>query len=230
MASEPCISVSPTVKRIQWLSDDRRKALRSEVARELRGRSDEEKWRFTYRRLFPDVSLDNIPSPCKFLEPKSDIHGLTFLVFQDPVISIVSFVVDHYEMRLRSEIRESNDLSDLEGRVPAILEDFLAQYGVATNPRIQLPITPSISCALGSISAVEPASQPILDPSSLSNGYNWDDFQIPEGGMYGAWAPLHDEANPIEYQDGMLDFTNLGGNILGSTSASHPHDLLQGVQ
>jgi hypothetical protein len=49
------------------MSDDQRLALQSEVAKELRGRPDEEKWKFAYKKLFPDVSPDDIPSPCEYL-------------------------------------------------------------------------------------------------------------------------------------------------------------------
>jgi hypothetical protein len=65
-ASEACDFIPLTrVKRIKWISGEQRLLLQSEVAKQLRGRPDEEKWKFAYGRLFPDVSPENIPSPCK---------------------------------------------------------------------------------------------------------------------------------------------------------------------
>ncbi|KAG9856310.1 hypothetical protein KCU98_g1484, partial [Aureobasidium melanogenum] len=52
---------------------------------------------------------------------------------QNPVISIVSSVVDDFEIRLRDLIRSSTDLNDLEGRVPMIRGQFLVQYGIRAN-------------------------------------------------------------------------------------------------
>jgi hypothetical protein len=67
-ALEACMLVPLTqVKRMKWISDNHRLALQTEIAKELRGRSGEEKWKFAYARLFPDVSMSEIPSPCKYL-------------------------------------------------------------------------------------------------------------------------------------------------------------------
>ncbi|KAG9690921.1 hypothetical protein KCU95_g8516, partial [Aureobasidium melanogenum] len=117
-APEPCTLVPLNiVKRIQWITHDKRKALQSAISRRLRGCTDEEKWRFAYRWLFPDTNSEEIPCP----------------YLQDPVISIVSSVVDDFEIRLRDLIRSSTDLNDLEGRIPMIRGQFLAQYGIRVN-------------------------------------------------------------------------------------------------
>ncbi|KAH0172860.1 hypothetical protein KCU67_g1544, partial [Aureobasidium melanogenum] len=117
-ASEPCNLVPlDAVKRIQWMTHDKRIALQSAISRRLRGCTDEEKWKFAYRWLFPDTNPNE--TPCPYL--------------QDPVISIVSSVVDDFEIRLRELIRSSTDLNDLEGRVPMIRGQFLAQYGIRVN-------------------------------------------------------------------------------------------------
>lgn len=49
------------------------------------------------------------------------------------MISIVSSVVDDFEVRLRELIRSSTDLDDLGSRIPIIRGQFLAQYGIRTN-------------------------------------------------------------------------------------------------
>lgn len=68
IASEACIYVPLTqAKRIKWVGEEQRLALQSDIAKELRGRSDEEKWKFAYGRLFPNISPENISSPCKYL-------------------------------------------------------------------------------------------------------------------------------------------------------------------
>lgn len=74
---EACIWVPLSqAKRIKWISDDQRLSLQSEISKELRGRSDEEKWNYAFKKLFPDVSPDDIPSPCKYLE---QYHGFKSL-------------------------------------------------------------------------------------------------------------------------------------------------------
>ncbi|KAG9660845.1 hypothetical protein KCU64_g2943, partial [Aureobasidium melanogenum] len=58
---------------------------------------------------------------------------------QDPVISIVSSVVDDFETRLREMIRSSNDLDDLANRIPIIRGQFLARYGIIVDDFEQDP-------------------------------------------------------------------------------------------
>ncbi|KAH0334902.1 hypothetical protein KCU81_g9281, partial [Aureobasidium melanogenum] len=113
IAPEPCSPVPLTaVKRIRWMTHDERTALQSAVNQRLRGGTDEEKWRFAYRRLFPETGH----TPCPYL--------------QDPVISIISSVVDDFELHLREMIQSSNDLDDLASRIPIIRRLFLARYGI----------------------------------------------------------------------------------------------------
>lgn len=221
------------MKRIKWISDDQRLALQSEVAKELRGRSDANKWTFAYERLFPDVSPDNIPSPCKYLGSRPSFDLLTVPVLQDPVISIVSFVTDHYETCLRDEIRHSSDLSDLEGRISTILEDFLAQYGITTNGRTQIPNLTSSMSTVQSSPEIELGPLPTLESSDALENDNWlrdEHFVLPTVEAFGEWASGYDTSNEISIEDDMLDFTSLDADPLEKTSALHFHDLPPGVQ
>lgn len=118
------------MRRILWLTQDKLRALQSDVSQRLRGCAEEDKWRFAYRWLFPDTSQDDTPCPCKLIRFHVLPGSLTNTDLQDPVISIVSSVTDDFEIRLRDLIRQSRDLQDLENRIPSIRGQFLAQYGV----------------------------------------------------------------------------------------------------
>jgi hypothetical protein len=145
-APEPCNLVPLTaVRRIKWLSDGERVALQEAVKQESKGLrrlgdcTEKDRWGFAYRWLFPLTTLDDTPCPCKYLEIRSDFSLLTVIDMRDPVISIVSFIVDNFETRLRQLIGQSDDLEDFASRFPAILEQFLAQYGIPNYGSEQLP-------------------------------------------------------------------------------------------
>jgi hypothetical protein len=65
---------------------------------------------------------------------------------RDPVISIVSFVVDGFESRLRQLIGQSGDLEDLAGQISAIRALFLVQYNIPAYGSEQL--SPSLPGAM----------------------------------------------------------------------------------
>lgn len=216
------------MKRIKWIGDEQRLALQTDVAKKLRGRSDEAKWKFTYTRLFPEISPDNVPSPCKYFSSRSEYCLLTDSVFQDPVISIASFVVDQYEMRLRSEIREPNDLSDLESRVPTILGQLLAQYSIdpdtwnCDHPHgVQARITqlPSSRSRLSTeIELVAPL--PTLDPPydlGDTNLLQYGDFVLPMNDVSEEWAPQYDGLDNNGSGSHVLNFTDMETDPLGIT-------------
>ncbi|KAG9868790.1 hypothetical protein KCU77_g104, partial [Aureobasidium melanogenum] len=166
-ASEPCTLVPlNVVKRIQWMPHDKRIALQSAVSRHLRGGTDEEKWRFAYRWLFPETDPDEIP------------------YLQDPVISIVSSVVDDFEARLRELIRSSTDLDDLESRIPVIRGQFLAQYGITINeaeqdsPSLASLRTASSSPGSERLTTTTPPSVADLNHPHLERDTNHEHFTL----------------------------------------------------
>jgi len=230
-ASEACIYIPLTqIKRIKWIGDEQRLALQSDIAKELRGCSDEEKWKFAYRGLFPDISPDNVPSPCKYLGSRSEYRLLTVPVFEDPVISTVSFVVDHYEEHLRNEIRQSTDLPDLESRIPTILGRFLAQYRIDAevwnhdhSHDVQARVAPSTSSRSRLATEVDPAaSQPTSNPSYDLGDAGWlqgDDFVLPTYDVFGDWAPQYDGFNENGIGDHVLNLTDLEADAFGVTSS-----------
>ncbi|KAG9661258.1 hypothetical protein KCU95_g131, partial [Aureobasidium melanogenum] len=179
MAPESCTLVPlNTVKRIQWMPHDKRIALQSAINRQLRGRTDEEKWRYAYRWLFPDTNPDETPSP----------------YLQDSVISIISSVVDDFEIRLRELIRSSTDLNDLEGRVPIIRGQFVAQYGFNVNeveqdlPSLTRLRTASSSPGSGRLTtpnSTVPPDVPDLDQPHLGGDTNHDQPTLPSDSQQG---------------------------------------------
>lgn len=55
------------------------------------------------------------------------------------MISIISSVVDDFELRLREMVQSSNDLDDLANRIPIIRGQFLARYGIRVDEVEQDP-------------------------------------------------------------------------------------------
>jgi hypothetical protein len=142
-APDSCNLVPLTaVRRIKWLSDGERVALQEAVNQESKGLrrlgdcTEETRWQIAYRWLFPDQT--DIPCSCKYLGTRSDFSLLTIIDMRDPVISIVSFIVDDFETRLRQLIGQSDDLEDLSSRIPAIRGQFLAQYSISDYGSEQL--------------------------------------------------------------------------------------------
>ncbi|KAH0343046.1 hypothetical protein KCU83_g8987, partial [Aureobasidium melanogenum] len=187
-APEPCTLIPlNTVKRIQWITHDKRKALQSAISRRLRGCTDEEKWRFAYRWLFPDTNPEDIPCP----------------YLQDPVISIVSSVVDDFEMRLRQLIRASTDLNELEGRISEVRRQFLAQYGIMVNEVEQDPLsltsirTVSSSSSSGRLTTTTPLDVADLDQQYLG-GYTSHSQTNPSSNHQPSLNVLPPESNALQ--------------------------------
>jgi hypothetical protein len=145
------------------------------------------------------------------LDQKIGFSFLTVPVLQNPVISIVSFVIDGYETRLRQLLGQSCDLEDLAGQIPAIRGQFLAQYGVTT------------SC-LPSSSEVEFVSHPTTALSEVFGNDCWledEDFVLPTHDKFGEWALRHDEPTRVGFENAMLDPTDLEACSSEETSALH---------
>lgn len=108
------------------------------------------------------------------------LDNLTNPDLQDSVISIISTVVDDFEMRLRELIRASTDLNDLEGRVPIIRGQCLAQYGIRVNELEQDPPslanvrTNSSSPGSGGWTTTMPSVVADLGQSHLGADTNYD--------------------------------------------------------
>jgi hypothetical protein len=184
---------------------------------------------------------------------------LTVADLQDPVISTVSFVVDGYGSLLRDLIRESDDLLQLESRIPTILGQFLAQYDISANRQDvdhshqdQVNILPLSSGLPEPSLEVESTTQPASDHSNGSNDDNWlqhDDFVISvetmygdrtsdhhaptiigiEDDMFGSWVLTHDTPNSMSIRNDMLDLTQFEKGLLGSTSSSLSYEVLRDV-
>jgi hypothetical protein len=186
-APEPCNLVSPiAVKRIKWISDDARVALQRRVNQEsaglrnLRDCTEKDRWGFAYRWLFPPTTPEDTPCPCKYSRIGPNSRLLTVVDMRDPVISIVSFVVDSYGTRLRQLIRQSDDLEDLAGRVRAIREQLLSQYSILdheSEQRALLPLSATTihgetglerSTSLSPLDVDEPCGS---DPRSQDHGH-----------------------------------------------------------
>ncbi|KAG9603369.1 hypothetical protein KCU86_g2055, partial [Aureobasidium melanogenum] len=172
ISPEPCTLVPlNAVKRIQWMPHDKRIALQSAVSQYLRGGTDEEKWRFAYRWLFPETNPDE--TPCPYL--------------QDSVISIVSSVVDDFEVRLRELIRSSTDLDDLESQIPVIRGQFLAQYGIniieaeQDYPSLASLRTASSSPGSGRLMTTTPLNAADLNHPHLERDTNHEHFTLSSG-------------------------------------------------
>jgi hypothetical protein len=168
-APEPCNLVPLTaVRRIQWLSDVERVALQEAVNQESKGLrrlgdcTGKDRWGFAYRWLFPLTTLDDTPCPCKYLGIRSDFSILTVIDMRDPVISIVSFIVDGFETRLRQLIGQSDDLEDLSSRISAIQGQFLAQYSIFDYGSEQLH--PSLPNAITIPGDIHPRGSTTLSP------------------------------------------------------------------
>jgi hypothetical protein len=81
---------------------------------------------------------------------------------RDPVISIVSFIVDGFETRLRQLIGQSDDLEDLSSRISAIQGQFLAQYSIFDYGSEQLH--PSLPNAITIPGDIHPRGSTTLSP------------------------------------------------------------------
>jgi hypothetical protein len=136
----------------------------------------------------------------------------------------VSFVTDGYETRLRDLIRQSDDLLHLESRIPAILGQFLAQYGISTNRRNvdhphqdQVNASSSLSGIPESSLEVESTIQPAFEHSNGSNDDNWlqyDDFVVSaERHVYSNWASDLDASNIIGTENDMFGSSNSNHDI-----------------
>jgi hypothetical protein len=241
-APEPCNLVSLTdVKRIRWISDDERVALQKAVRQESRnlgGCTEKDRWGFAYRWLFPPTTLDDTPCPCKCSGTQFNFSLLTVIDMQDPVISIVSFVVDDYETRLRQLIRQSSDLEDFSGRVPAIREQFLAQYNISNNGSEQLP--PSLSNAMTTPGDTLPGrpttlSPPVVDEARQSNAgspqHRYQAVLPPVYRAYGSIAPpehsptfhIPQATSSGPQPHGAASTHQLTATSYGHTDTSHPH-------
>ncbi|KAG9764078.1 hypothetical protein KCU73_g1121, partial [Aureobasidium melanogenum] len=167
IAPEPCSPVPLTaVKRVRWITHGERTALQSAVNQHLRGGADEEKWKFAYRRLFPETDH----TPCPYL--------------QNPVISIVSYVVDDFEIHLREMIHSSSDLNDLENQIPNIRGQFLARHGISIDeveqdsPSLTSLRTVSSSPGSGRLSTITPPDVAGVDQPYLGGGTNHDQLNL----------------------------------------------------
>ncbi|KAG9530013.1 hypothetical protein KCU93_g3088, partial [Aureobasidium melanogenum] len=127
---------------------------------------------------------------------------------QDPVISIVSSVVEDFEIRLRELIRSSTDLNDLESRIPIIRGQFLAQYGISTNeveqdpPSLTSLRTMSSSPGSGRLTSMRPPDVLDLDQPQLGGDTNHDQPTLPSDSQQGLNV-LPTETNA--YQDAALE-------------------------
>jgi hypothetical protein len=145
----------------------------------------------------------------------------------------VSFIIDGYETLLRDLIRQSKDLPDLESRIPIILGQFLAQYGIATSGwnshpphREQAHIPPSMSSIPDSSLGVDSTNQPVfLDGFDHMYGFNdddWllqnDDFVVSAENVYSDWTRYHDASNNNETGNDTLENWDLIHDISNNMS------------
>jgi hypothetical protein len=138
---------------------------------------------------------------------EAGFDSLTVPVFQDPVISIVSFIVDHYERRLRNDIQQSSDLPDLESRIPAIRGQFLAQYGLS-----------------GSLDPSPEDDTALLARWEATMNESWPQLDIMPPSDY--LVSIHDELDNIGTENDMLSFTESGTDPFGNTSMSYSSEVL----
>lgn len=158
---------------------------------------------------------------------EADFDSLTVPVFQDPVISIVSFIIDHYERRLRNEIRQYSDLPDLESRIPAIRGQFLARYGLnmdglENDPHQDQSLNlPSLS---GSLDPSPEDDTALLARWEATMNESWPQLDIMPPSDY--LASIHDELDNIGTENDMLSFTESGTDPFGNTSMSYSSEIL----
>lgn len=143
------------------------------------------------------------------------------------MISIVSFVVDHYEMRLRSEMRHSNDLLDLESRIPTIFGYFLAQYGINVNAMDNNPgqdHTNTLPSSSGNLNLSPEDSSALVAPQASFENVDWPQHNtIP---YFGDLFPIGSEQDSRSIENTLTNFTEFEMHPVEGTSASYSYGIV----